>query len=198
MAIPTIRTAFRPEVARKAIHLAAGCLPLMYAHGVQRSTLLAMLGAAAAVALAVEGVRHVWPGAESLFEQGVGWMLRERERQAVTAATWLALASLAAVLWLPADAATATLWCATIADPAASIAGGALRRSRSPGFGKTRTGSAAFVVAAFVGTWLVAGFAAGPALAIAVGAALAERFPGPFDDNLTVSVGAALMATVVA
>jgi dolichol kinase len=170
----------------------------MYARGVDRTTLLGLLGLAATIAVAIEWARYMWPKAETIFERGVGPMLREHERRAVTGATWLVLASLVAVLCLPAKVAIATLWCSTVADPVASIAGRARWKRQPSSSGKTRLGSAAGMAAAFIGVWLVANFAPGPALVIAGMGMLAERYPGPFDDNLTVSVVVALTAGLAA
>ena len=187
-----------PESARKTIHFIAVSLPLMYARGVDRYVLLTVLGFVSAVALAVEWARHAWPAANAVFTRTVGPMLRERERHGITGATWLAVASFAAILVLPARPAIATLWCTTGADPVAAIAGRAWRRHSSASSRKSAAGSAACLVVAFAGVWLLADFLPAPALAIAGMAMMAERFPGSFDDNLSVPLGVALAALVVA
>jgi dolichol kinase len=192
------RIGFRSEAGRKAIHLVTGSLPVMYSRGLEREVLVVLLGSASVIAVVVEWMRHLWPGAETTFERAVGSMLREHERRAITGATWLAVASFAVVLFLPPKPAIATLWCATVADPLATIAGRAQWRGLPSRPGKSRVGSVTCMIVAFAGAWLIAGFAPGPALAIAGVAMLAERFPGPFDDNLTVSAGVALIASVVA
>jgi dolichol kinase len=197
MTTPAKPGTLQPEAARKAIHLVAGSLPVMYACGLDRGALLTLLGIASAIAVGIEGARHASPRAQAMFERGVGPMLRRHEHRGVTGATWLALSLLAAVLFLPQKPAIATLWCATIADPVASIVGRAGGHP-SPRLAKTGLGSAACLLLAFVGVKFVAGFAPGVALAIAGAAMMAERYPGPFDDNLTVAAGVALVAGVAA
>lgn len=192
------RGCLSPEAARKTTHLIAGLLPLMYAYGVSRGTMLGLLGIASMVALVAEWARRAWPSVESLFERMVGPMFREHERRAITGATWLVLVSTSAVAVLPARPAIAVLWCTTVADPTAGLVGRAWRSHTRSGTGKTVAGSLACAVVAFTGLSLLADFTSGPALAIALAAALAERFPGPFDDNVTIGVGAALLASAVA
>lgn len=198
----TSRRSIPPEAARKTIHLLAGSLPLIYAQGVARGTILGLLWSVSVVALATEWARRAWPDVRASFDRRMGPMLREHEHRAITGATWLALASLSAVLFLPASPAIAVLWCTAVADPVAGIVGRAWRKRARPGAravsGKTPAGSFACAVAAFAGAWVIADLAPGRALVVALAATLAERYPGPFDDNITVAVGVALAAIAMA
>lgn len=114
---------------------------------------------------------------------------REREQRRPSGALWLAI-GYALASWMPPGAAVAGIVAGGLADPAGAVVGARVGR----GTGKTVAGSIAVaattlvVVGATGMPWAVAGGAAAVA-------ALVERWPGPFDDNLLVSpaVGAAVM-----
>ncbi len=198
MKSPGAAVAFGREFARKTIHLATAVIPLLYARGVERQAMLVILSLVSAVAFAVEAGRRVSPRVQRAFECTVGPLLRDREHRAITGATWLAVASLAIVLAVRTRPAVAALWCMTVGDPAATLVGRGVSAMRRTNPSKTMIGSAACVLASFAGVWLVAGYDPLPAFAVAISVALAERFPGPFDDNLTIAIAGTAAATLLA
>lgn len=198
--------ALRHEVARKALHLTSVAAPVMYASGVPRSTLLALLSAAGAVAVAVELARRHAPLARRLFHRATGPLLRSHEHERLSGATWLIGAFLGVVALAPREAAIAAMWAVSVGDASAAVVGRTLssaREARLAALGgpaprrarKSIAGSAACAIATFAGAFWLAG--AGPATSAAAGvvAALAEWPRGPLDDNVRV---AAAVAGVVA
>lgn len=182
---------FRRELARKALHLATGIVPVSLHFGVDRDLLLSLFGATTGVAFGVELARHAHASTAARFDRWFGHLLRPHERHAITGATWLSLSVFLALWWLPAGPAAATIWCATLGDPAAALVGRALSTQSG---GKTWAGSLACAVVSALGMWWLAPLSPTGALGLGLAAALAERLPLPVDDNLriTLTTGALL------
>ena len=190
---------WRPEAVRKLLHLAVSAVPVLYAHTIGRGALLAVLGTSTAVALLVEFGRWVSPDVNGAFNRVIGALLRDRERRGLTGATWLCIAGFTALLLLDRRPAVAALWCATVGDPVAALAGHGLSRlrDRRRTAGKTIEGSVACAAVSFIGVWLLAGYRPLPALAVAIAAALAERYTCRLDDNATIPAVAGGLATLL-
>ena len=184
---------------RPILHLLSALVPVSYAYGADKPTLLVLLGSGVVTALVIERLRRVSESARTVFERWAGPLLREYERKGVTAATWLAVSLLAATVLLPHAPAVAAMWCVTAGDPAASFAGMAWRahRNGSSGSGRTLAGSLALMGVSSLGAAVLAGFALPGAVAIGVVAAAAERASGRVNDNVTIMIGAALTAMAV-
>jgi dolichol kinase len=190
------------EVARKGLHLAGAALPLAYALGASRISLVAILAVASTLALLTEGARRASPAFEGRFDRLFGRLVRPHERRAITGATWLSLSCFVAVAVLSRRAAIAALWSATVGDPAATLVGRSWtiwratpsRRSAR----KTIAGTLGCALASFAGVWLVAGFPPAPAAVVAIGAALAEAMPLVIDDNVRVAAAAGTIAQLLA
>jgi phytol kinase len=189
------------ELLRKALHLGAAVFPVGYSVGVPRGTLEGILAAVVAIALATEAMRRANPAAGALFGRLFGSLTRGHEDRSITGATWLAVSCLAAVVLLSRSAAIAALWCATVGDPVATIAGRVWKRaraSRSQDSGrKTLAGSLACAAASFAGVWMLAGYSPVYATAIAAAAAAAEAIPIRLDDNLRVAGAAGIVAQLL-
>jgi dolichol kinase len=193
--------ALRSELVRKSLHLLAAAFPVAYALGTPRTLLEAALAVACAIALLIEGWRHMSASFEAAFERVFGALIRPHEKRSITGATWLALSCLVAVAVLSRNAAIAALWCATVGDAAAAIFGAWAKRSstdKDERAGKTITGSLACAVASFAGVWMLAGYPPVIAVVIAVGAALAESWPASIDDNIRVASAAGAIAQLLA
>lgn len=193
----------RTEAARKVLHLAAIAVPVSYRAGAPRARLVIFLLGVTAIALVIEVLRRASPFVGARFDRAFGALLRAGERSggsatrsvAITGATWLAVSMLAALVLLPPAPAIAALWCVTAGDPAAALFGvWWSSRQRVPGSAKTRAGTAACTIVSFAGVWSLAGFMPAVALAIGITAAIAERYSGSFDDNVTVVALAGFMA----
>ncbi|MGH7656339.1 MAG: hypothetical protein ACREN6_16940 [Gemmatimonadaceae bacterium] len=166
-----------------------------------RRTLLQLLSAVVVIAFATEMVRRTSTAGRTAFDRVFGALTRGHEKQSVTGATWLALSCLVAVALLSREAAVAALWCATVGDPVAGIAGRlwALARAARPSEPGTKTliGSLACAAASFAGVWMLAGYAPLSAAAVAVTAAVAEAVPVRFDDNIRVAGAAGIVAQLL-
>ncbi|HEU4642818.1 MAG TPA: hypothetical protein VFS44_10230 [Gemmatimonadaceae bacterium] len=195
-----VALSLRDEIARKALHLILVAVPLAYARGIPRGTLLLGLGVLLAVALIVELVRLRSMRGHVLFMKAVGPLLREHERASWSGATWLFATLFLVVLLLSRQVAIAAAWAVTVGDAAAAVVGRGWsswrRRGRGSmegvGGGKTVAGSLACLTAAFAGAVGVSHLSLGASLTGAVAAALAERAAGPGDDNARVAVGMAV------
>ena len=199
---PVARLTLHHELIRKGVHLATASIPVAYFLGTPRGTIEALLAVASVIALLVEGSRRASTRIGAAFERAFGVLLRQRERTAITGATWLVLACLGAVLVFSRSAAIAALWCATVGDPAATIAGRVWTAARVPPAdtrtGKTIIGSLACIALSFAGAWMLAGYALPQALTIAVAAAAAEGLPGRLNDNVRVTGAAGAIAQMLA
>lgn len=154
-----------------------------------------LLTIALAIAMLVEGARHLSSRAARAFDAMFAPLLRPHERADITGATWLAIAMLGAMLVLPPGPAVVALWAVAAGDGAASVIGRIVAHRRAaPQTGKTIAGSLACAAVTAAGAlWLTD---AAPLAAAAIGAltAVAERPRGPLDDNLRVAVAAGIAA----
>ncbi|MBK9118037.1 MAG: hypothetical protein IPM18_00295 [Phycisphaerales bacterium] len=185
-----LATPWRAEISRKLLHLSSAAIPLVYWLAEwSRGTLLAALGACCLFAIAVELARLSNSAFATVFRATVGFMVRSREWQRVSGATYVLLAAFASVALFPQLIAVAVLLILSVADTAASLIG--LRYGRSQFLGKSWAGSTAFFLAAFAILWLL-DFRLGPAVSAALLATVVEAAPtlrcGPVElnDNVTV------------
>lgn len=190
------RPAIFGDLLRKALHLSVAAVPVVYAWGLERRRILALLGFGTLVALLLEWARWMSPGFRRAFNRHLGSILKAGERESATAAIWLWPSCLGAVFLLSRDAAVAALWCVTAGDPSAAIAGRVYRVSvgRVEGGGKTAIGSIACFGVSFAGVAGLTHYSVGAAATIAVVAAVFEHLPLAVDDNLMVPLVAGFTA----
>lgn len=189
----------RKVSARPALHLLSALVPVAYAYGAGRVWVIVLLGGAVIVAVVVELLRRTNKSVRAVFQRWAGPLLRDYEHGGLTAATWLALALFAATALLPRGPAVAAMWSAAAGDPMAALVGTAWRARGGPSStrGRTAAGSFAMFAVSTLGASLLAGFSPAGALIIGLAAAVAERAGGRVNDNVTVTLGAALAAMVV-
>lgn len=176
----------RREVARKGLHLLSAAVPISYAAGLSRLVVIAALGVALIVAIAVEIARLRSERARMVFQSRLGVLLREHERYSSSGATWLIIALLIAAAAFPRDIAIAAMGAVALGDAAAAVVGRALAGSSAGG--KSFGGSAACFAASALSARGIAGFRWPEALIVGVLAALAERPRWPMDDNLRIAL----------
>ena len=184
--------ALHRELARKALHLLSAGAPVAYAAHAPRVILTWILAAAAAIAVTVEVTRRRMPPVQRALDRLAGSLFRPHEHAGVTGATWLILALLLAIAVLPRPEAIATMWAAAVGDPAATLVGRTVGRTRLHPDGKSLEGSLACLATTALGAWLVAGLPASAALLAGLAAALAEWPRGPLDDNIRITVAAGM------
>ena len=194
---PTPTAASEHTWKRRAFHLCAAlALPIIALSVGYRPAVYAAGGAAAALA-AGEAVRLVLPAVNIRVIAALGPLLKPREKRTPTAATYLALTSLAVLALFGTPVAALALLYTALGDPAAGIIGARYGRVRIRAFGqrlggKSIEGALAFLAAATsvaVGLWLAGVYGTlWPALVGAAVAALVEFLPIPLEDNVTVPV----------
>lgn len=191
------------ELVRKSLHLSSAVAPVAYATMLSRDALLPLLGMLLLLAVIVELARRRVSWVRRLFERAAGPLLREHELTGVSGATWLLVAFTGVVALAPAPAAIVAMWSVSVGDAAAAVVGRSYSawmeaRGRGAGAGrKTLVGSAACVLATFVGAVWVAGLPPTVALVAGVAAAIAEWPRAPLDDNVRVAMVVAVVVTVV-
>lgn len=185
---------FRRELTRKALHILSTAVPIAYAAGLARSVVVWGLISALAIAAGVEVMRVRSARALSLFDAGVGSLLREHERHSVSGATWLTIALLTAAAFFPRDIAIAAMCAVSLGDAAAAIVGRTLAHAYSAQR-KSFVGSVACLTASAIGARTIADFAWPEALIAGILASLAERPRRPLDDNvrITIAVGCGIL-----
>jgi dolichol kinase len=191
--------AWRTELLRKGIHLSTASLPLAWASGLVTSAQLRLvLSGAVGLALGLELLRRWSPVVDRGFMVAVGGLLRRHERDALTGATWLAIA-MAGVVWLaPERAALAALWAAAVGDASAALVGRTLgARRKSPPGRKSWEGSVTAALSTALGCVWLAHTTWPVALVLGAVAALAEFPRRPFDDNLRVATAVAVAASAL-
>ena len=184
----------RRELTRKALHLLSVVVPVGYAAGLTRTVVVWTLVGAMAIALVVEIARARSMRARTVFQAGVGSLLREHESHGLSGATWLIVALLIAALCFPRDIAITAMCAAAVGDAAAAIVGRTLAPSRS-GAPKSFAGSVGCFAASAIAAWAIASFSWHEALIAGLLASLAERPRGPMDDNvrITLAVGCGIL-----
>lgn len=180
------------EAARKLIHLAAAGIAAGLAWILPGAPRRALFAAVAIFALAIDVGRLSLPGLRRRFLHIFAPMLRGKEYHRLTGATTLAVGFMAAVVLFPREAAVTGLLTAAAGDAASALVGRPLGRHRYSG-GKSLEGSLAFLLVAFLVGSALPALGPGHAAVLALGLALLEALPLPFDDNLLIPVaGAAL------
>lgn len=181
--------AFRDEIARKAIHLASGLIPLAYWTFAEKWLVLCVISGLLAIAAVIEVARRRPGPVDRFVTAWFGAMLRPFERSGLSGATYVLLAGLITVALYPRLIAVSAMLVLSVSDSLASLIGGRFGQARF--LGGTQVGSGAFFVSAAAICMLVLPSSPVAALAAAAAATIAEaakfRVQGiPLDDNLTV------------
>ncbi len=195
----------RPPAPSMAVrHILHACLgSLIAALGliIDRQTLLPLLGVLTALACAIELLRFAMPEMNSWLTDRFAPLVKARERQTVSGATYLVLSALLVFAVFDARIAALSIAYTAWGDPLASMVGGRAGHWRWKD--KSMEGAFAFLVGGAVAGLLLAPLGANISLAArllgAAAAAAIELLPVRLDDNITAPAGsAAIMALVVA
>jgi dolichol kinase len=196
VAVTSSALSFRRELARKSLHILTIAVPLAYAGGLARRTLIVVLAALCLVVVAIELIRLRHQATRAVFQRAVGQLLRSHERQQWAGATWLLLAFLGAVLIAPRDVAITAMWAVSAGDAAAALVGRGLGRRHIARSRKTIAGSAACFAVTLLGALYVAQLSPAAGTVAAVTATAAEWPAGTVDDNLRI-VAAVVLALLL-
>jgi len=184
-----------PQPWRRLFHMATGLVVavVLSNSGITRHTAIVVLAGVAVGLYVSDLVRLRIRRANEVFFRVFRHLATPREAGGVASSTWYALGLFLVVALFPMHAAVSGILVLAVADPAASYVG---RRWGTRAFlGGTLEGSLVFALAAF--GILVPRHAPLVALATAVVAALAERRSRPLDDNVTVPLVTAGVATLL-
>jgi dolichol kinase len=185
----------RGELVRKALHLSWSVIPVAYAGGLDRTSILVVLGLALLVAIGVEMARLRVTAVGEGFRRLMGPLLRPHEARQWSGATWLILSFLVAVAVFPHPVAVVAMWAVSVGDASAGIAGRLAGKQWGDSSRKTVIGSLACALATFFGGVVVAQLSVWESALSGLVAALAEWPSGPGDDNLRIgiAVGAGIL-----
>lgn len=190
---------------RSLVHVGLGLFGvLMYELVLTRGSALMVLGGMAAFATTLEVTRRIWPSWNHiLVEKVFGRISRPRELRGLTSSTWYTFALLLMVFLVPQPAVEAGVLVLAFADPAASTMGRRFGRRKLLG-DRTFVGSLTFMATAFlvVSVFLLIapyGLSAVERLSLAatlaVAGAVAELVSDRIDDNFTIPVMCAAVAS---
>lgn len=181
----------RVEWNRKLLHVCASLIPLAYLW-LSRPVVLAVLGGLLMVAVVSEVLRRHHRRFRVLFKRSVGIMLRRREENRITGATYVLVGAITTIVLFPQHLAIPALLILALADTAASLVG--LRFGRQRFLGKSLAGSLAYFLTAFAILWIVLPERRGVGFLTALLSTCVEALPvvrlGPVElnDNVLVPV----------
>lgn len=169
---------------RPALHAATALILLTLLESAR--TFRAALIAAGLAAVIFEALRLALPAVQDLVARLVP-VFRQREARRPSGAGWLFL-GYALCAWLPLPAGMSAVLAGALADPAAAVVGARFGK----GLPKSWAGTLAAFAVAMVALLAVVKLNLPAAVLAALVAALLERWPGPFDDNLLIAPGVGL------
>ncbi|MBI2166086.1 MAG: hypothetical protein HYU29_06770 [Chloroflexi bacterium] len=180
------------NLARRLFHVGAGSFTPVLAFFLPRPWVLALAGLVALLLVIGELTRFAFPVANLTFRKWLGFLLKPGEEGRVTAATYMALATVMALILFSQEIAALGVLFLSLGDPAASVVGRRFGRWRVGA--KSLEGSLAFLAVALVvaGAYYFGGRAERywPLAVGSVVAAMVELLPLPVDDNLWVPLAA--------
>ncbi|MBL6974604.1 MAG: hypothetical protein ISR64_02625 [Deltaproteobacteria bacterium] len=190
---------------RSLVHVGLGLFGvLMYELVLIRGSALMVIGGMAGFAACLEVTRRIWPGWNHiLVEKVFARISRPRELRGLTSSTWYTFALLLMVFLVPQPAVEAGVLVLAFADPAASTVGRRFGRRKLWG-DRTAAGSLAFMATAFLVVivfLLIAPYGLTAlerlslAATLAVAGAVAELVSDRVDDNFTIPVMCAAVAS---
>jgi dolichol kinase len=195
VAEPVMACRTKLQWGRKVMHAMTGVIGMwLYAYlAVSKGFMLWFVGSLLTVAFTLELLRRASHHVNCRVCRYFKGVMRERERQAVTSATWFLASMFVVFAFFPRDIAVLSLLFIGLGDPAAGTVGARWGRHRINTHVSVEGSLAAFAVCA-LGTWLLAATAlnlsiSGGALAIFVVLAgligmTSEATFKQFDDNL--------------
>lgn len=187
---PVVRPRMGREVGRKGFHVASVALPA-FAWFAPRPVAMAVLGALAVTAVAVDLARLRYRLPRYWFLRATRTWLRGHERRGLAGATYMAVAYALAFALFPRPVAVAGMLYNALGDAAAALVGKRYGRHRTA-WGKSWEGFAAGLAVCLMAGLALPGIPLAGALLGALAAATLEFLPLPVDDNLRIVLGGAL------
>ncbi|MDI6789740.1 MAG: SEC59/DGK1/VTE5 family protein [Thermodesulfobacteriota bacterium] len=182
------------EYWRKTFHLCGLCIPLAYMYLPENVFLRLFFPMAAAfIIIDVARLRIKW--LERIYLRVAQNLLRDREYSRPAASLYYLIGSGLTIILFPKQIAIAALAVQTLSDTVAALAGQRLGRHKIGN--KTIEGSAAFLISAWIILAVYFGREPLKHLLPALAGTLAELFPSPVDDNLTVPLAIGLSYVIL-
>ncbi len=189
----------RATLLRETLHFTAGTaigLALLF---LPRTPMLITLGVLAALSIIFEASRFVSPLLNRWFLTNFSLVARREEENKVTGTTYFLIASFAVALAFPKPIAVAAILFLALGDPIASVVGKWKGKTRL--WGKSLEGHlACLVVCLIIGLVLwqtIPGLSLTMAIAGVVAATVFQAFNLPLNDNLTITLGSAIVMRIV-
>lgn len=207
VAVPPLERLKPVQYRRNLFHVGMGLVAAgTYQWFLTRGQAVLIMGILLSIVVALEVTRRFWKGWNDMLTRNPFFrpIIRPWENARPNSASWYVLALFLVSLVTPKPAAQIGVLVLAFGDPAATLVGrrwGSLKLHRR----KSVVGSLAFVAAAAaVSVWVGLAQAqplpglslAGMAASVALAGAVVELFSDAVDDNLTVPVAAACMATL--
>lgn len=172
------------EIRRKIVHLTTLIIPVGYALISEKTVLFFLIPFFLALLL-VDLLRHFHSGMASLFRKYFfGKVLREEEESSFMGSTYFIFSTILTILLFPKSIAIASLLILILSDTAAALIGRWI--GKTPIFGKSLEGSAAFFLSSLLIVWIYPNLNRFSGSLAAMGATLIEILPIKVDDNLTI------------
>ena len=180
------------HLERRLFHMSAGVLFPVLALIMEEDPFFALLLVTSVAVVGGDTIRLLVSPLNRVFVRSLAPLLRRDEKNQIIGASYGLLGILGAFALFDRDIAIVAVLFLALGDPVAAMVG--IRLRRGPVFGKSLSGSMAMVMAALavVAVLHVTGaidfrwaFVVG-----AVAAAAIELLPSPFNDNLTIPLGA--------
>lgn len=139
----------RNETYRKLFHVLLILAPVLY-YNIGKWLSVAIFAAIAAVVVTLDYTRRTNPAVKNIFAKIFGIILRphELEGDKLCGASWVAISACVNFLFFPGEIAFTGFVILAISDAAAAIIG--RNFPSEPFFEKTKNGSAAFFISAFI------------------------------------------------
>jgi dolichol kinase len=182
------------EYWRKAFHLCGLCIPLAYMY-LPENIFLYLFFPMAAAFIIIDLARLKIKWLERIYLRVAKNLLRDREYSRPAASLYYLIGSGLTIILFPKQIAIAALVVQTLSDTVAALAGQRLGRHKIGN--KTVEGSAAFLISAWIILAVYFGREPLKHLLPALAGTLAELFPIPIDDNLTVPLAIGLSYVIL-
>ena len=188
MTVAEAPPALRWELTRKALHVVWAIVPVAYALGVRRESVLLGLAVACTIAIIVEIARARSTAFGVLFRRSTSRLLRQHEYRRWSGATWLLLSFFVSVLVFDSATAIAAMWAGAVGDATAAIVGRTIGRHHIGRSAKTIEGSFACAIITAAGAFAIAQLTLLPSVVAGIAAAFGEWPAGPLDDNVRIGL----------
>jgi len=177
------------ELSRKFLHTFGSLIGWIYLFApLSKSTTVFILLCLLILLITIEQVRKKFPSVNVLFIRYFGFMMRQKERDKVSGATYFLIGTLLVIALFPKNIAVAAIFYLSYGDTMAAMIG--INFGKIKFMDKTLEGS----LACFFTCFITGLFFFNPMIALfgAVCATVSELLPLPVNDNITIPLLSAI------